>query len=451
MKALQFMPSHICGTLARLATRARESAFAKNAFYLTGITGIERVAALVQTILIARALGITEYGIYGLLFSTIGFVASVMGLQMGLTATVFVARYREHEKGKAGAVIRYVTLFALLTSAAFLIVTLPFAAPLSSWLLKSEGYALALVMGCLFVAGSLVSGVQDGVAEGFEDFRAVAIARLISTVLALAGIYPAATRYGLDGVLVVLLAGVAVKYAILATVIARHRSRAQIPHRGGHGVSFLKLVKDFSLPSMLAALLWGAVTWFGTYLLSRQVAGFAAVAIVNVGLQWRGPILLVTGALGRVAVPVFSRHEGANDAAGSHRFKRKLMRLNLVAVLAVVAVLVAISHWILAVYGKDFHAGTLVFAVLVISTIPKVLADVHMQYLVGHGRMWRQLGLYMPMMFAALIGFVVLIPMLEGLGYALAMLASASAFFAASTVADIRHRHMGKNLARPKA
>lgn len=440
MKALRFTPSHVRGALANFLTRARASAFAKNAFYLTGITGIERVAALIQTVLIARALGITEYGIYGLLFSTIGFVASVMGLQMGLTATVFVARYREHEKGKAGAVIRYVMLFAAIMSVAFLIVTLPFAAPLSNWLLKSSGYTFALVMGCLFVAASLLSGVQDGVAEGFEDFRAVAVARLISTVLALAGIYPAAIWRGLDGVLVVLLSATAVKYVILAVVIARHRRHARIPRRGGHGVSFFRLIKDFSLPSMLASLLLGAVTWFGTYLLSRQAAGFAAVAIVNVGLQWRGPILMVTGALGRVAVPVFSRHEGGNDAAGSHRFKRKLMRLNATAVLAVVALLIAASPLILSLYGKEFRAGIVVFAILVAAAIPKVLADVHMQDLIGHGKMWRQLWLYLPMQVIASIGFLALIPKLGGVGYAIALLAASCAFYEVADIADARQR-----------
>lgn len=440
MGALRYVPPVLRDRASGLITYARQSVFAKNAFYLTGITGIERVAALVQTVLIARALGITEYGIYGLLFSTIGFVASVMGLQMGLTATVFVARYREHEKGKAGAVIRYVMLFAAIMSVVFLILTLPFATPLSDWLLKSRGYTFALIMGCLFVAASLLSGVQDGVAEGFEDFRSVAVARLIGTVLALTAIYPAAIWHGLDGVLAVLLSATIVKYAFLAVVISRHRRRERIPRGGGHGVSFVKLVKDFSLPSMLVSLLLGAVTWFGTYLLSRQTAGFAAVAIVSVGLQWRGPILLVTGALGRVAVPVFSRHEGANDAAGSRRFKRKLMRLNAVAVIAVVIVLVAASQLILSLYGKDFHAGIIVFSVLIVAAIPKVMADVHMQELVGHGRMWHVLWLNLPMITTAAVGLVLLVPVLAGLGYALALLTASGVFLATTTIADARHR-----------
>ena len=46
----------------------------------------------------ARVLGITDYGVYGLLFGTIGLASSTAGMQMGLTSTVFVARFRATDK-----------------------------------------------------------------------------------------------------------------------------------------------------------------------------------------------------------------------------------------------------------------------------------------------------------------------------------------------------------------
>ena len=76
-----------------------EKALLKNMSWLTLVSGVERVAAVLQTVLVARALGITDYGVYGLIFGTIGLAASITGLQLGLTATVFVARYRDSEKG----------------------------------------------------------------------------------------------------------------------------------------------------------------------------------------------------------------------------------------------------------------------------------------------------------------------------------------------------------------
>lgn len=420
---------YVTGLLQRL----RSSVFVRNASWLTGITGIERGAGLVQTVLLARVLGITEYGVYGLLFSTVGFVASVMGLQMGLTATVFVARYREHDKANAGAVIRYVMRFAFIVGGGFLILSLPFAPSLSQWLLQSENYHFAIVMGCLFVAASLLSGVQDGIVEGFEDFRGVAIARLVGAVFTLAAIYPAVTYYGLDGALIVLLAGVLIKYAILVVVATRHRRQDGIPRRGGT-IRFLRLVKDFSLPSMLVSLLLGAVMWYGMYLLSRLPAGFAAVAVVSVGLQWRGPILLITGALGRVAVPTFSRHAGGGNQDASRRFKRKLMWLNGLATTTIVFTLIAGADLILSLYGEGFQHGWPVFALLLLAVIPQVLADVHMQDLIGSLKMWRLLAINLPMLFVALAGFVILIPTLGGLGYAGSIVGAACVFLLSAWV-----------------
>ena len=134
---------------------------------LTGISAIERLSALLQTVSIARTLGIVEYGAYGLMFSSIRFIASIMGLQMGLTATVLVARYREAEKSRAGAVIRRVTRFALLVSVLFWAISLPFSDVIARWLLHSSEYATAAALGSIFVGVTLLSGVQDGVVQGF--------------------------------------------------------------------------------------------------------------------------------------------------------------------------------------------------------------------------------------------------------------------------------------------
>ena len=84
---------------------ASRSQFGRHAVWLTSLTGFERVMAVVQTALVSRAIGITEYGVFMLLFSTIGLVASSVALQMGLVGTVFVSRYRDTEKAKAAATI----------------------------------------------------------------------------------------------------------------------------------------------------------------------------------------------------------------------------------------------------------------------------------------------------------------------------------------------------------
>ena len=234
----------------------QRSRFVRNSVIVTGISGVERIGAVVQTILIARALGIVEYGIYGLLFTTIGLVASVVGLQMGLTATVLIARYRVTDKSNAGAVIRHVNRFAVLVALAFVLACLPASGWISQALFKSPDYAAAVLLGVAFIGVTLISGVQDGIVQGFEDFTAMARARLIAAFVTLVLIYPGAIVFGLTGVVAVILGGVGIKMAMLSFVVQSHRRREAIPSSGGT-IRFWSMVVDFSLPSMLVSLLMG--------------------------------------------------------------------------------------------------------------------------------------------------------------------------------------------------
>ncbi len=408
----------------------------RNSVIVTGISGVERIGAVVQTILIARALGIVEYGIYGLLFTTIGLVASVVGLQMGLTATVLIARYRVTDKSNAGAVIRHVNRFAVLVALAFVLACLPASGWISQALFKSPDYAAAVLLGVAFIGVTLISGVQDGIVQGFEDFTAMARARLIAAFVTLVLIYPGAIVFGLTGVVAVILGGVGIKMAMLSFVVQSHRRREAIPSSGGT-IRFWSMVVDFSLPSMLVSLLMGGITWYGSYLLSRQSAGFSSVALVNTGLQWRGPVLLVAASIGTVAVPVFSRFAAVEDRAGGDSFQRRLVGLNALGALAVSIVLVLLSRPLLALYGPEFQAGTLTFALLVLSTVPTVVANVYMQKLVGSGRMWLQLIVQLPVYASLLLGFAWLVPHQQAEGYAISMMAASLVFGACAYAAHL--------------
>ncbi len=432
----RWQPAAAAGALLRMGRHLLQSAFARDAAMLAGVTAIERMAALVQTVLIARALGILEYGIYGLLFTSIGFVSSIIGLQMGLTATVLVAKYRDAHKARAAAVITHVNRFGWLVSLVFCAAVLPFAGELSSWLLRTPEHAFVVGLGAVFVAASMLSGVQDGIAQGFEDFKAVARARGIAAVAGLAAVYPAAIWYGLDGVVAAILASVVLKGVILHRSIRRGRAKYALPS-GGTGVGFAAMVLGFSLPSMLASLLLGGMLWWGSFLLSRAPAGFADVALVNTGLQWRGPVLLLAASLGSVAVPVFSRLDSDSDIGARKRFKHRMLWVNGAAATLVAALIVALSSQLLGLYGEAFKEGRTEFAILVATTVPLVVANVYMQELLGAGRLWRQLWLHLPMVAVMGAGFAWSIPQWAGMGYAVSIAAASLVFLGCGFVGQI--------------
>ena len=414
---------------------ATRTEFRRNTLWVTLLSAFERLIAMAQTVVISRALGMTEYGVYGLLFGTIGFVASVVGFQMGLTATVFVSRYREAEKAKAAGVISTVSRFALISATVLVATSLPFSARLSEFLVGFGDYQLAVIVGIVFVAVTIVSGVQDGVAQGLERFRDLAKLKIGASLVVLVAIQPAAQAFGLDGVLIAILAGLVLKWVILERMIRRSRREAEIPDAAA-AVSLRTLIGDFALPSMVVSLLVGFATWLGLFVLSKQDGGFNHVAIVSTGLQWRGPILLLAASIGSVAVPVFGRLSASGDASGLRQLRRRLILANMGVSLVAALAIVASSGLILALYGGNFAQGRLAFCVIALSTVPTVIVNVYMQELVGAARMWRQLWVHCPYLVALCVAFVWLVPRYHSMGYAAALLIGAVVFLAQALVAD---------------
>jgi O-antigen/teichoic acid export membrane protein len=420
--------------MARVIAAVR-SRFGRDAAWFTTLSAVERAIALVQTVIISRVLGMVDYGVYGLLFGTIGLVASVAGLQMGLAATVFVSRYRLTQKPKAAAVISIVHRFGWTTAVLAVGTTVPFSEDLSRLLLGSRDHHHALALGSVLVGASILSGVQDGIAQGFEIFEAIARIKIAISSIALVLIYPAAARFGLTGVLAVLITSLTLKMVILRRSVSQSRTDAGIPSRGS-GMSFGTLVSSFALPSMAVSLMVGFVMWLGMLWLSRQPQGFESVAIVNTGLQWRSPIQLLTASVGGVAVPRFSRFDAAGDSVRAGRFRKALTLVSFGVAILVGGGLAAGSKAILWMYGPDFTRGHVAFSLIVLSTIPSVVANVYLQELVGSARMWRQLLLHIPLVVTAGLGFLLLVPTLGALGYAYTQLGSAVVLWGSVVVAS---------------
>jgi O-antigen/teichoic acid export membrane protein len=416
-------------------TEASKSQFSQNVFWFTALSGFERALALAQTALISNALGITEYGVYGLLFGTIGLFASNAGFQMGLAATVFVSRYRETEKAKAAGVIAVVSRYAWLSALVILAIALPFNGTITEVLLGASRYQGAVILGIIFVGVTIVSGIQDGVAQGFEMFVVMARIKIAVALLVLGSIYPVAREFGLTGVLLAILLGAVLKCLLLERAISQRRAATNIPKRGEE-VSIKSLIADFALPSVVVSVLLGFVQWFGLLFMSKPVGGFDEVAIVTTATQWRGPVLLLTASLGGVAVPAFGRLAGAGNQRGSRRLRRMLSLINLSISAGASLIMVAASGVILSWYGSGFEAGRTAFCLMVLSTIPSVVANVYLQELVGAARMWRQLWLHGPYVIALSISFFFLVPRYQALGYAASVLIGSVVLLAHVVAAD---------------
>lgn len=397
--------------------------------WLSGISwtvassGIERIISVGQTILIARFLGIEEYGRYGLIFGTVGFVASLAGLQLGLMSAVYVARFRTTNPRAAAGVIVFSESLSLALALVGLAVMMVAPEQAASWLLKDGSYASVMLPAGLLVLLSVIAGVQEGVLQGFEAFKTLAWIRVVVSVFTLGLVVIAGQMGGLKAILLAVAGGWLLRSLVMLVMQRRLWPRHGIRFSLAAMMSQRRLLFDFSVPSVLATIGNGFGSWYGTYLLSRLPGGFHDVAIATVGSQWRSPVMFLTASLAAVAIPLISR-----STELSHRDVGRVHRANLWSNLTVAigaCVVIAIgSSLILKAYGTGFGDRRFAFLLIVISVIPQSHATVFFQYLVGSGQMWRQL-IYLSFLTVSLVGgYWIAIPRAGVIGYGSVTLAT---------------------------
>lgn len=378
--------------------------------------GLERVIGLIQTVMIARALGIEDYGRYGLIFGMIGLVASIAGFQLGSTATAYVARYRRRDPAAAGSVIVAAEALGLLAAGVGLAITAIAPEQSAAWFFKHSSYAELMVPAGFLVVLAVAGGVQDGILQGFEAFRALAWIRVAGAALTFLLIVVVGANGGLRGVLLAIAAGGAVRFAVMLVVQKQLWQADGLRYSRDAVWSMRHALLEFSIPAVLGNLL-NAVMWYGTYLLSRAPDGFADVAVASAAQQWRGPVLLLNGSLAMVAIPIMSR-TADTTGGGANRIHQMNVWSNLAVAGAACLLIAAASRPILAAYGPDFVERQWGFVLVVASVIGQSHIQVLFQQLTSMRRIWRVLFYQALFTIPFGLGYQLLLPSAGLLGFA---------------------------------
>jgi len=162
-----------------------------------------RASRLISSILVAQFLGKTGFGEYGIIQSTIGLFGAFAGFGMGVTATKYIAEFREKHPRRAGRIMGLTGVFTVFTGGIMSFGLFLFAPLLSAHALAAPHLSGTLRIGALFLFLTTLNGAQQGALAGFEAFKSIAIVNFLVGVLSLpliiGGVYWGAYK-GLCGV-----------------------------------------------------------------------------------------------------------------------------------------------------------------------------------------------------------------------------------------------------------
>ncbi len=199
----------------------------KNSGYLFSATGLSAALSMLQGILIARLLGVENYGILGAIIMFTSLINKLVSFRMGELVIKYVAQYSETGDQKRAATVFKSALLVEMAASVLAFGLLCLLAPLAArYLAKDPSTTGWFILYGMIVLANLVSESSMGLLQIFDRFRNVAALSLVQSAvtLGLVAIVFIADG-GMLGVLLCYLIGKAVGALTLSSVALLEANR----------------------------------------------------------------------------------------------------------------------------------------------------------------------------------------------------------------------------------
>ncbi len=364
---------------------------ARGAFWSLVGALISRGLSLVASIFVARMLGKVGFGELGIIQSTVGMFGVVAVFGLGVTATKFVAEYRETNPARASRVIALSAIVSWVTGALAALGLFLSAPWLARHSLAAPHLTGELRIAALLLLFSAVNGAQTGALAGFEAYRRIAQLNFLTGLASFVLLPGGCWLFGLRGAVAGLVATQAVGCALNRMGLAREAKRSAVPLWSSAWKRELPVLWRFSLPAVLATLLVSTTLWFCQTLLVRQSSGYEGMAEYAVGSQWRALVTYLPGLLCTAYLPVFASQHAISDL---HKCRRLMLGATGFAVgttlLTALPVFLA-APWILSAYGSSYAGAQWILGLMLVAGVADAANSVLFQSLMASGMAWLRL------------------------------------------------------------
>jgi O-antigen/teichoic acid export membrane protein len=394
-------------------------------------------SVLLASMIVARIVGVKDFGAYAFLVTLVLTLAAIGQAGSGLVAAKFVAEFAAQQPERAARVLvtcRWFTLgTGILLGTVLLIAAVPVARALLGDAEPAAGVRWAALAVALLTAQAYTMGTLQGLGA-FQRLSRVGVwSGLAHIVLSVAGAWWA----GVAGAMAGYAAACAVRSLLLRRAmraqcresgIACTRQELDVlpPERG----TDLPLMWRVGLPAALSGLVTMPCQWAVTWLVSREDAGLAAVALFSVSLQLKAAVSQLPALLNHVSFSQLSRHKQAEQGAIFSGIIRSSMAVNFAFSILAATLLSFLAGPLLSLYGSDFKEGRYVLVVLLVSVVPEIMTLTLYQLVQSAGRMWRSLfAISMPRDALLLLAAAVCVPRFGVIGASIAFLISQVAAF----------------------
>jgi len=342
-------------------------------------------STLIAFIVVARIIGTKQYGELGIVRSTILMFSTFAGAGIGLTASRYIALYRNIDKTKTNEVYLVSHYFSIGFGFIISILLFFFAPLIAERSLNAPYLVNEIRLGVLALFFIGLNSAQSGVLMGFERFKSITINTSIQGVIQFFLLIVGAYFWGIVGV----IGGIALS-SLLLWMLNYRAIHVNIPKKSLKGISIKKetiaILWKFSLPAAMSSILVIPVLWWcKTFVVQRY--GFEQMANYDVAEQWNNFILFIPATLTGMIMPILTNTLMEGTMYQYQKLVTVNIWINAIISISLTLLVCLLAVFILKSYGKGF-SDTTTFRILLISTIPNAVASVLGQVIASKEKMW---------------------------------------------------------------
>ncbi|HWQ35570.1 MAG TPA: oligosaccharide flippase family protein [Blastocatellia bacterium] len=345
-------------------------------------------STLLINVIVANLLGRQLFGDYSMIQSTLVTLTLLAPLATGFIATKYVAELRAADKARAGRVMGLCWIVSATTGLLAAMALLTFASRLAAGWLHAPHLTAALMITAGAVLFTVQNAAQQGALSGLESYRALAMARIASSSVALLMCSLLAWKGGVNGA----VTGLALS-AFAQWLVFRFYLRAETA-AWGISISYRDVWKErsilgtFAIPAALSGLSAMSAIWLTGSLLFRHPQGQTEMAIFTAANNLRTAVLFVPIIINYVGTSLINNQRGTGNLSRYRRMFLANLAMTTAAVVAGSVTLMLIGPSLLRVFGRDFSEGSLALFFLLLAAIPEVISMGVSQLVQSQGRMW---------------------------------------------------------------
>lgn len=347
-------------------------------------------SVFLTAIILARLLGKEVFGELGMIQSTLLTLTSIAQVSTGLTATKYVAEFRDADKARAGRVLGLCSVLTLATGVVATVLLLISAPWVAEHMLAAPHLAVSLAISAAFVLFSVMNGYQIGALAGLESYKSISVygALLGAAHLALCGL--GAMLWGLHGALGGMAVSALLRWGVYGLVLHRETAKQGITVQRQAGLREREILRRFALPAALSGLTTMPAIWLGNAFLVQQPGGYTEMGIYSAATNLRTIVLFLPVLFNSVAVSLINSHKGQKNSESYTSAFFLNLKLTTVAALIGAVVMWWCGESVIRIFGPDFVSKNVSVLMLLmsISVVLEAIGVAVYQLIQSHEKMW---------------------------------------------------------------